>query len=229
MKGLMNFVPKNADIFIAQHSPMNGRCYRTENFDINTVNCEELLKTIGNHNITVLSGHNHMHGNFQYNDNVMEHNIAAICGTWWDAYHCTDGTPRGYKVFNKNGNGLTWYYKSVDKSLEFQYEIFLPGTTKLHPEHLVVNVWDYDSKWKVEYFEDGKPMGNMERVSEYSPIHTEEIEAKFKGQEIPIHKRTQIGLNYFVAKPSADAKEITVVITSRFGKIWKETIKLQNN
>lgn len=29
------------------------------------------------------------------------YNVAAICGTWWDTYHCTDGTPRGYKVFTK--------------------------------------------------------------------------------------------------------------------------------
>ena len=229
VRGLMKFVPKNADIFIAQHSPMNGRCYRTKDYDINTVNCEKLLEVIGNHQITVLSGHNHMNGIFQYRDNVMEHNVAAICGTWWDAYHCTDGTPRGYKVLTKNGKDLTWYYKAIDKDPDFQYEIFMPGTTKLHPEHLVVNIWDYDQKWKVEYFEDGKPMGAMTMVSEYSPIHTEEIETKHHGKEISTHKLTHLADHYFAAKPSADAKEIIVVITNRFGKVWKETIQLQAN
>lgn len=227
VEGLMAFVPKGTDIYVAQHSPMNGRCYRTMDFDMNIVNHERLINALGEHDITILSGHNHMNGIFQYKDNVLEHNVAAICGTWWDTYHCTDGTPRGYKVLTKSGGDLTWYYKSVDKDPDFQYEVFMPGTTRMHPEHLVINVWDYDSEWKIEWWEDGKEMGNMEMVMEYSPIHTAEIEAKYAGKVISSHKQTHPGLHYFAAKPSDNAKEIHIVITNRFGKIWKETIKLQ--
>lgn len=224
--GLMEFVPKKADIYVAQHSPVNGRCHRTLNYDMNIVNHEKLVELIDDHNVTFLSGHNHINGIFQYRPNIMEHNVAAICGTWWDTYHCTDGTPRGYKIFTKKGGELSWYYKAIDKDKDFQFEVFMPGTTRLHPEHLVVNVWDYDPQWKVEWYEDGQPMGEMEQVTEFSPVHTAEIEAKYPDGKISDHKLTGSTAHNFAAKPSEGAKEITIVITSRFGKILKETIKL---
>lgn len=227
--GLMEFVPEKADIYVAQHSPLNGRCHRTLNYDMNIVNYEKLIDELDDHNVTFLSGHNHINGIFQYRPNIMEHNVAAICGTWWDTYHCTDGTPRGYKVFTKKRGELSWYYKAIDKNPDFQYEVFMPGTTRLHPEHLVVNVWDYDPQWKVEWLEDGKPMGEMEQVTEFSPVHTAEIEAKYPNGKISDHKFTGSTTHNFAAKPSENAKEITVVITSRFGKVWKETIQLQKN
>lgn len=52
----------------------------------------------GGHLVTVLSGHNHVNKNFRYSPEIIEHNVEAICGTCWDAYHCKDGTPRGYMV-----------------------------------------------------------------------------------------------------------------------------------
>lgn len=228
IKGLMTFIPNDMDIFVAQHSSLNGRWHRTGLLEPSIVNCDKLMNLLAGHQVTFFSGHNHVNGNFQYTPTMMEHNIAAICGTWWDTYHCTDGTPRGYKVFTKKDDELSWYYKSIDKDPDFQYEIFMPGTTRLHPEHLVVNIWDLDEHWSVEWLEDGKPMGKMELVEEYSPIHTTEIYAKYDGTDTPIkvYKLTTPAKHYFAAKPSADAKEITVVITNRFGKTWKETIRL---
>ena len=228
VSGLLKLVPENCDIVIAQHSALNGRWHRTLNINPSTVNCDKMIELLKGHNVTFLSGHNHVHGNFQYAENLYEHNVAAICGTWWDTYHCTDGTPRGYKVLTKKDNSLTWYYKTIDRDADFQYEVFMPGTTRNHPDCLIVNVWDYDPEWKIEWSEDGRPMGKMEQIEEYSPFHTAEIIAKYEGtdQKIPIHKQTGLANHYFAAKPSGDAKEITIQIQNRFGKTWKETIKL---
>ena len=226
--GLMEYVGKYADVYVAQHSPLNGRNHRTKNYGPNIINCDKLISLLSEHKVTFLSGHNHVSGFFQYNEDMIEHNIAAICGTWWDAYHCTDGSPRGYKVFTKKDDCLTWYYKAIDKGPDFQYEVFNVGTTTLNPECLVVNVWDYDPEWKVEWIEDGKPMGNMEQVWEYNPLHTAEITAKYErlGRPVSDYKKTGMARHYFAAKPSEGAKEITIVITNRFGKTWKKTIKL---
>ena len=228
VSNLLKLAPKNCDIIIAQHSALNGRWHRTLNTNPSIVNCDKMIELLKDHNVTFLSGHNHVQGNFQYAENLFEHNVAAICGTWWDAYHCTDGTPRGYKVFTKKDGELTWYYKAIDKDPDFQYEVFMPGTTTNNPDCLIVNVWDYDSQWKIEWFEDGKAMGKMRQVREYSPIHTSEIEAKYNGNKSAIsdHKRSSEADHYFAAKPSAEAKEITIVITNRFGKTWTETVKL---
>jgi hypothetical protein len=226
VEALMEYIDDDADIYVAQHSPLNGRNHRTLNYNPNIINSDKLIDILTGHKVTFLSGHNHVSGFFQYNEDMMEHNIAAICGTWWDAYHCTDGTPRGYKVFTKKDGKLTWYYKAIDKDPDFQYEVFNVGTTTLNPECLVVNVWDYDPEWKIEWLEDGKPMGKMEQVWEYNPIHSAEIEARYKGKTVSEHKRTGKEKHYFAAKPAEGAKEITIVITNRFGKTWKETIKL---
>lgn len=227
---LLNLVPKNCDIYVAQHSALNGRWHRTWNMDPSTVNCDKMIELLKGHNVTFLSGHNHVNGNFEYSETMFEHNVAAICGTWWDTYHCTDGTPRGYKVLTKKDENLTWYYKSIDKDPDFQYEIFLPGEAPMNPEHLVVNVWDFDPKWKIEWYENGNHKGLMEQVYELSPIHTAEIKAKYEptGKEPKVYRLTQRAMHYFAAKPSAEAKEITIVITNRFGKVWKETIQLKN-
>ena len=122
VSGLMQYIPKNADIYVAQHSSANGRHYTGDMI----TRYNELIDALKGHKVTFLSGHNHTSGNFEYAPGITEHNIAAICGTWWDIYHCTDGTPRGFKVFTKNGNNLQWYYKSIGKDRNHQYEIYRP-------------------------------------------------------------------------------------------------------
>ena len=224
VEGLMKYVPRKADIYLAQHASLNIREVKL----VNDANNERMLNILKGHNVNIISGHTHINANFQCAPTIFEHNVATICGTWWDTYHCNDGTPRGYKVFNKKNGKLSWYYKSVDKNPDFQYEIFMPGTAPKHPEHLVVNVWDCDPKWTVEWFEDGKRMGLMEQVSELSPIHIAELNAKYAptGKKPKNYRRTIEATHYYAAKPSESAKEITIVIKNRFGKTWRETIRL---
>src|SRR5690606_4999115 len=51
--------------------------------------------------VHVLSGHSHINWNKQYGTNLIEHNVGAVCATWWwTGYHgdnhiCKDGTPGG--------------------------------------------------------------------------------------------------------------------------------------
>ena len=187
-----------------------------------------MMHALKGHEITFLSGHNHTSGNFEYAPGITEHNIAAICGTWWDLYYCTDGTPRGYKVFTKEGDNLQWYYKSIGKDRNYQYEIYRPGQTRQHPDCVVVNVWDYDFHWSITWREDGKAMGPMTQVEDYSPMHEagmNEVYAQ-KGTGIPRYKQTRISKHYFSAKPSAQAKTITIEIKDRFGNSWTEDIEL---
>ena len=227
VEGLMQYVPKKANIYLAQHASLNV----VEQELVNVINNEKMLRILEGHNVNIISGHTHINGNFQCSSTVFEHNVATICGTWWDTYHCNDGTPRGYKVFNKKNGRISWYYKSVDKDPDFQYEIFMPGEAPKHPEHIVVNIWDCDHKWKVEWFEDGKHKGQMEQVSELSPIHMAELEAKYAptGTKPKNYRRTIEATHYYAAKPSESAKELKIVITNRFGKTWKEKILLESS
>jgi predicted phosphodiesterase len=203
VKELMKTVPSEAEVYIAHHVTI-GRGQRK------IKNASTLLEILRGRKVTVLSGHTHINSINKIEKNVIEHNVGSICGAWWDTQHCSDGTPRGYKVLTRHGGKLTWYYKPVDYSKKHIAEAYGIGQTKLHPNSVVVNVWDWDDAWKVEWYEDGVHMGSMEKVSEVSPVFVEEIEAAYAGSEIPSWKRPQLSAHNFAATPSRYAKSVTV-------------------
>ena len=217
VRGVMKYVPADADVYVAQHSPLAGRDVGKK-----ILGTSDMLNLIEGHETLFLSGHNHLSKPYSYGNYVTEHNIPAICGTWWDAYHCADGSPRGYKVYTKESDKLTWYYKAIGQDRNFQVEIFKPGQTLRHPNSVVANVWDWDPDWKVEWYEDGRYMGKMDKVEEFSPLHIAEMKAKYEplGKEPSSWKTTRVGEHYFAATPSQYAKTVTVAVTGRFGQTW---------
>ena len=216
VKGLERQIPFSSDLYIAQHCPL--RKWFEDNAKIAGAN--DLLETVRGHKVTFISGHTHINNVLQYESNISEHNVAAICGSWWDTDHCTDGTPSGYKVFTKQNGKLSWYYKSVGHDKNHQVELYKPGQTAMHPNSVVLNVWDWDPSWKVEWFEDGKPMGKLKPVHEYSPVYINEINAAFVDKKIPSYKRPKLNYHYFAATPSQYAKHVTVAVENPFGKSW---------
>ena len=219
VKGLLKMIPSTADIYIAQHAPIVEGNKKIDN-------ASALLSTIRGRKVTFLSGHMHVNQISQIEKNVTEHNIAAICGAWWDTIRCTDGTPRGYKVLTEFGGKLSWYYKPIDQSRKHMAEVYTLGQTSRHPNSVVVNVWDWDPEWKVEWYEDGQYRGKMDQVEEVSPTFTEEIEAAYAGQEIPDWKRGSVSRHYFAATPSRYARNVTIAVTSRFGQKWTQTVEV---
>lgn len=215
VKGLEALLPEDADLYIAQHSPMkiwdSGR---------KIIGTSDLLDIVRGHEVLFISGHTHINYFFEYEKGITEHNVAAICGSWWDTYHCTDGTPGGYKVYEMKDGDLSWYYKSIGQPKDHQVELYMPGQAPMHPNSVVVNVWDWDPSWMVEWFEDGKSMGQLKPVSEYSPVYVREINEVFAGREIPGYKKPNAVRHYFAATPSQYAKTVTIAVESRFGKKW---------
>ena len=218
VRGLMQYIPDDADLYIAQH----GTVYRW--FDRESewvVATSDLLDIVRGHKVTFIAGHTHINNNMNYEKDIVEHNAAAICGAWWDTTYCTDGTPSGYKVYEYKDGELQWYYKSLGKDKDYQVEFFMPGESPLNPQCVVANVWDWDSQWKVEWFEDGKPMGVLEPTFDLSPKYIKEINAAFEGKKIPNYKKPRLNWHYFAAAPLQDAKNVKIVVTSRFGQKWE--------
>jgi glycerophosphoryl diester phosphodiesterase len=90
----------------------------------------------------------------------------------------------------------------------------------MHPNSVVANVWDWDPQWKVEWYEDGRYMGAMDRVTDKSPLYTKEISAAYKGKTISEYKLPATAQHYFAATPSQYAKKVMVTVESRFGQSW---------
>lgn len=225
VKGLVRQLPSDAGIYIAQHSPLY-RWFRNARIK----NANELLDMVRGHKVTFLSGHTHINNYLEYERNVSEHNIAAICGSWWVTDHCNDGTPGGYKILSMRDGRLRSYYKSVGHDKDFQVEIFKMGQAPGHPNSIIANVWDYDPSWKVEWFEDGKPMGKMEQVTDYSPLYIKEINAVYadRGKKTPRYKFPRQNDHYFAAEPGQYAKNVTVSVKNGLGKSWVYTIDMSD-
>ncbi len=137
-------------------------------------------------NAHILIGHTH-HPFVYFHDEyvckggspVTEHVLGALCGAWWHADICTDGTPNGFAEFrvkdasivdvkpvwtNSDSNVQMRVYDgnqvyAGSKGYEFQWEDDLKGK-------FVASIWyDDDRYWKVDFIQDGKvyPMKRVTR------------------------------------------------------------------
>ncbi|GAB3417404.1 calcineurin-like phosphoesterase C-terminal domain-containing protein [Niabella aquatica] len=221
------FVPKGSIVFLMMHIPSQLQ-QKTQPFSYNyttiadqTVNAVALHKTLEGYQTHILSGHMHYNLNIVYNDNLFEHNTAAVCGTWWKAPVCLDGTPRGYAVYEVNDDSVRWYYKSAGFGKDHQLRIYYEEKAGV-PE-LIANVWNYDDKWKVEWFENSKLMGDMERYKGYDPLAFELCSDKEKMKYdwiSPVETE-----HLFRAKVKDSNASIQVKVTDRFGRVYTEQLK----
>ncbi len=199
-------VSKKTPIIVALHIPtmrLDPTTYATT-LKLDNQTTERLCEALRDFKtVHIVSGHTH------YNycthpdayPNIMEHNIAAVCATWWGTgrftgrHLCTDGTPGGYSLWTVKGRKLTWQYHSMEPNGDMQMRVtdmnavryfyrnsepmkaFLkkyPARTdfsKLPKDMIYVNVFAYDDDWKVEVFEDGQPL-KVNRETVEDPLHT---------------------------------------------------------
>ena len=177
------FVPEGSLVFLIMHIPSRKKekqeafLYNYDHMGDQMINADALHRMLKPYNAHLITGHTHYNHNVVFSEHLMEHNTAAVCGTWWKSDICLDGTPRGYGVYTVNGNDVEWYYKSSGYPKEFQFRTYPVGASEDYPLEMIANVWNWDKRWKVEWLEDGRLMGTMTpytgidppSVSGYSP------------------------------------------------------------
>ena len=83
-------------------------------------------------NAHVITGHTHINYTIEPSDQLIEHNIAAVCATWWwtgkngyaNNHICKDGSPGGYKIFSINDNDVKWLYKGIKEEESKQFRSY---------------------------------------------------------------------------------------------------------
>ncbi|UOG75332.1 calcineurin-like phosphoesterase family protein [Hymenobacter tibetensis] len=186
-------------------------------------NRQELYRLLKPYKAHIMSGHTHFNEVLQTADNVTEHVHGTVCGAWWTGPICTDGTPGGYGVYEVRGSELKWYYKAIGQERSHQFRIYPKGSIPERPEALAVNVWNWDSAWKVAWFEDGVRKGDMQQYTGLDPLSVR----LHAGPALPAkHKWVDptITEHLFVANVSTQAKEIRVEVTDRFGQVYTDTL-----
>ena len=190
LKQDLALVPKDKMVVLCVHIQLfNG----TSNYT------QEVLSLLDEYKEAhILSGHTHRQQLYEHttksdsNYKIFEHNTCAVCGSWWSANIAGDGTPNGYNVFIGEGSTFSdWYYMGSNEGMNtrsHQMRLYRGNAVTGGPiegsnsygvkgyyafnfadDVLLANVYNADSKWKIEVYEDDVYSGKMTKVDEYQP------------------------------------------------------------
>ncbi len=227
----LSYIPKGSTVVVTMHIP--GSCepadrgaFKYQNAGNTLINYKGLYDLLSKYNAHIISGHTHTAFNQQIKENLYEHVTPALSGAWWQGSLCTDGTPAGYSVFRADGSKLSWYYKSTGYNKDYQMKIYNGNKYSSFKGWIVANIWNSDTNWKIELYEDGVLSENMERFRAYDP----EAIAMYSDNSKLDHKwiYPSESDHFYRAKPKAGTSVAEVVATDRFGNVYRNKITLNN-
>ncbi len=207
-------------------------------------------------NVHFVSGHTHVNFNAHPSEypHIMEHNIAAICASWWitgkltGTDMCTDGSPAGYSRWTVRGDSIEWKYASIEDHSDPQMRVLdmntvkqfldtdadavaLSKTFKQMPTYdafeensVLINVFAWDDDWKLEVTENGTALPTA-RLHAIDPAY-------LLAYTLPRHKRGENvapqhhhgTLHIFKAVASSPTTPVTVKVTDTFGHTYTTTL-----
>lgn len=139
----LQYVSNDTPILVGMHIPIcnwNGTSYNGEFAD--KEQWTAFLNLFSEYKeVDFISGHTHvnrMRSIPGFGTNMYEHNIAAICGTWWHTSQytggtnsklgalnlCADGCPAGYYIYKVQGTSRSWQYKGVGAHKDKQFKTY---------------------------------------------------------------------------------------------------------
>ena len=209
----LNFVPKGSVVILNMHA---AAWNKVEN-EGNIRQADDLAEVLKDYRVHVLAGHTHFFQNNVVGDQLFEHNIGAACGAWWKSQVNRCGAPNGYMVLDIDGENVKWHYKATGHPLDYQMRVYGKGKMLSQPQYVVANVWDWGPACKVEWEQDGKPMGAMEQFQDVDEAYAE---SKNHKSELTQTK------HLFRALPSLGAKTVKVIYTNRFGERYEQVVAI---
>lgn len=209
----LSYVPKGSLVILNMHAAAWNRVPTGNNIR----NAEDLKEVLKDYNVHVFCGHTHFLQNNEVAPNLYEHNVGAACGSWWAGWINQCGAPNGYMVVDVDGNRLKWRYKATRRDFSYQFRLYGKGEFAGQSSFVVANVWDWDSAWRVVWYQDGKLMGDMEQ---FVDVDAERL------AEAGERARAVRTAHLFRAMPADGTKEIKVEVTNRFGQVSVQTIRL---
>lgn len=187
--------------------------------------------------------------------NIIEHTLGALGGNLWATGYlsgvvtCCDGTPGGWLAVYVNGDSVSWLQHNLDDSNNYQFRVsdgncvkeFLANSevhqsirqqvaykqdfSLLADNEILVNVFNYDSKWKVEMFEGDQPL-QVKHVNYEDPY-------QILVYDIPSYNAGMFASgdaavrswHMFSAVASSATSDILVKVTDRFGNVFQRNVK----
>lgn len=204
----LSYVSKGSLVLLNMHAAG----WNTVSGEGNIRSARQLERVLKDYRVHVFCGHTHYYQNVEVNANLYQHNIGAACGAWWAGGVNRCGAPNGYLVVDVRGDEIRWHYKSTGLPADRQMRVYGKGEFESQPDCIVANVWDYDNACKVEWYQDGKPMGAMERFTDTDQAFIIQEGKRKSGSETA---------HLFRCRPEDPCKEVKVVFTNRFGERYE--------
>ena len=165
-------VPKTKMVILCGHIPLVSNTGREHVSQILS-----LLKQYKS--AKIFSGHTHYKRYAPSVGGIAEHIHAAVCGQWWWSNVEGDGAPNGYTVYKIEGTSFKDEYSiGMNNSMntrDYQIRVYAGNTTnggnyaKFKWPHdasrLMINVFNGDSRWKVQVYENDVLSGTATLMS----------------------------------------------------------------
>lgn len=213
-------VAKGSTVFVGMHIPaVYGDTEKASGLTLmrnSLMNTGALLRILEGYRVHILSGHSHIQWNTVISDHIIEHTHGAASGAWWQGPVGLDGTPKGYTVYEIDGSDVSWYFKGAGFDRTDQFRVYVDGP------NVVVNVYNYDPEWRVELFENGRSLGEMERYWGADPM----AKGLYPPGGCKLHRWLCYGETHhlFRGRISDPEAEIRVVVTDRFGNVYERRL-----
>lgn len=167
---------------------------------------------------------------------------------------CKDGSPSGYEVYKVDGDSISWEFHSIESNGNAQFRVYdmnvvrdfyandsvmkemfaaYPSRTNYGTSAysswantIFVNVFNYDTDWKVEATEDGKAL-TVTRTTLEDPLHTLAYDraryaaAKTYTADFTTNRTAHA---FKIQSPTANGT-IMVRVTDSFGHVFTKEVK----
>lgn len=222
LRRTLRHIPHDSRIIVAMHAPALN--FRTEEL---LPYAQEIIDLAEGRELHFITGHRHQNSTAYINRTTTEHSVAQVNGNLWFAPYCVDGTPRGVLCVEEKEEALRWHFRTLGEERDYQMKAYPAGSVDGNEEYIVVKVWAWDERWRVEWSEEGVAQGAMEQIEAHDPDymhyvdneadHPEHIMQRLRSSARPTK-------HLFRCRPSNPDSTITITATDSFGDSYFLTI-----
>lgn len=163
-----------------------------------------------------------------------------------------DGAPAGYRVMDWTGTTETSYFKATGRDASYQFRAYDRNVINIQPatygvtknvdafrtyvssnggydvassaNEVIINVWDYNPKWKISVTEEGKSL-SVSRITGFDPLFIiTYLAPRFNSTASPSFTGTSTN-HLFKVKASSPTSTLEINVTDDEGRTYSETMK----
>ena len=211
----LDLVEEGSRVIVCAHQPITWTVTsRNEN--------ARLLQRLDRYNTLILTAHKHLGRNLEkYYDNIEERIQTALCGAYWFGDCAKDGIDLGYYIYNIDDTDITWEYKPLKRDTDTALRINDPTINSDRSFTFLVNIFDWDSLWKVTYSVDGTDKGELSSLETYDP-HAYRLYA----DHVKSWCRPVATKHIFPVRLPEGSRILEVTATDRFGQVLRSRYEI---